>query len=563
MPENINILIVDDIQTDLLVLQSALANETASIVVASSGPDALDLALKNHFHLILVSTHMPGVQGFEVAERFRENEKTCRIPIIFIAEGEAEGPHGFIGYEKSVVDYLFRPLDPGVVRDKVHIFAQWFRHQKQLQTTNAELSRKVARLESVNREIQDHQASAIEEARLKALLELAGTAAHELNQPLMALMGYIQLMSMDGDIPPHLKDRIQKIDATACRIADTVKKIQDLRYPPPVSPHPGGKTLLNLDQRTFILYLEENDADFKTIRDILASHKKIRIQRARSIQDVFSVWEKEPFDLLLIDYLLNDEAGLQLLETLTQQEAQIPVVAITHQADMKAARIFIQVGGSDYLAKSELNEKLLLRVISHAMEKSRLKHEIRAIKAELSATTVRDTLTGMFNRRYFQEILEREIFIANRYGHELSLCLIDIDHLRKVNRVHGYPCGDRVVQAFSRLLSTHIRKYDVVCRYGGGTFAVILPDIPLEKAILRCQDFRDQVAQHEFVCREGQSVFLTTSIGIAAITEIGITTDQQLTAQAEKALCQAKAAGKSGVVVMPDTEKPAENQQKG
>jgi two-component system cell cycle response regulator len=163
--------------------------------------------------------------------------------------------------------------------------------------------------------------------------------------------------------------------------------------------------------------------------------------------------------------------------------------------------------------------------------------------------SVRDELTGMFNRRYFREALEREISGAQRYNHGLALCMIDLDHFKRVNDTHGHLCGDRVLQEFGRLLGDSIRKYDVGCRYGGEEFAVILPDTPLDKAVSLCERFRERVQEHEFKY-EALTLRITASAGVAARATGALITGRQLVDLADKALYQAKSQGRNQVVAI-------------
>jgi two-component system cell cycle response regulator len=174
---------------------------------------------------------------------------------------------------------------------------------------------------------------------------------------------------------------------------------------------------------------------------------------------------------------------------------------------------------------------------------------MRMAQEKLAEMSVRDELTGMFNRRYFREALEREVSGAQRYGHVLALCMIDLDHFKRVNDTHGHLCGDRVLQEFGRLLDDSIRKYDVGCRYGGEEFAVILPDTSLDKASALCERFRELVQEHEFTYGE-LTLHITTSVGVAARPVGSIVTGRQLVDLADKALYQAKSQGRNQVVAI-------------
>jgi len=227
---------------------------------------------------------------------------------------------------------------------------------------------------------------------------------------------------------------------------------------------------------------------------------------------------------------------------------ETPVVIITGQGDELIASRIIQAGAYDYLPKAKVSGKALLRIISNALEKAGLKREMRMAQEKLAEMSVRDELTGLFNRRYFQEALDREISGAQRYGHGLALCMLDLDHFKVVNDTHGHLCGDRVLKTFGQLLEKSIRKYDVACRYGGEEFAVILPDTSLDKAISLCERFRERIKAFEFIF-ENENLHITTSVGVAASPAGGDISGEQLVELADKALYRAKREGRDRVVV--------------
>jgi diguanylate cyclase (GGDEF)-like protein len=102
--------------------------------------------------------------------------------------------------------------------------------------------------------------------------------------------------------------------------------------------------------------------------------------------------------------------------------------------------------------------------------------DVRALAAELAEQAVRDPLTGLYNRRFFDAALSQHIETARRYGRELSLVLFDLDHFKKVNDTCGHEAGDAVLKTFAGLLQETARKADIVCRIGGDEFSVILPE---------------------------------------------------------------------------------------
>ncbi|MEA2068341.1 MAG: GGDEF domain-containing protein [Verrucomicrobiota bacterium] len=100
----------------------------------------------------------------------------------------------------------------------------------------------------------------------------------------------------------------------------------------------------------------------------------------------------------------------------------------------------------------------------------------------MNEQATRDWLTGLYNRRYFEETLADHMAAATRYGRELSLILFDIDHFKQINDTHGHDAGDQTLRKFANLLSSTARKADIVCRYGGDEFAVLLPETGISNA---------------------------------------------------------------------------------
>jgi diguanylate cyclase (GGDEF)-like protein len=117
-------------------------------------------------------------------------------------------------------------------------------------------------------------------------------------------------------------------------------------------------------------------------------------------------------------------------------------------------------------------------------------YEINRLQEELREQAVRDGLTNLFNRRYLDETLERELARAKREGYPLSLVMIDIDHFKKLNDTYGHQAGDKVLRELAALLWGNIRAEDVPCRYGGEEFLVLLPRMPLDIALERAENWR-------------------------------------------------------------------------
>jgi diguanylate cyclase (GGDEF)-like protein/PAS domain S-box-containing protein len=169
-------------------------------------------------------------------------------------------------------------------------------------------------------------------------------------------------------------------------------------------------------------------------------------------------------------------------------------------------------------------------------------------EAHLREQSVRDHLTGLFNRRYMEETLERELLRASRKQLSLGIIMLDVDDFKRFNDDRGHAAGDAILREFGNLLLRHVRGEDIVCRYGGDEFIIILPDasreVTQERAELICE-----YAKQFHLQFEGQTLeAITPSLGVAVFPENGSTNTAVLRA-ADDALYRAKRAGPGRVVV--------------
>ena len=175
-----------------------------------------------------------------------------------------------------------------------------------------------------------------------------------------------------------------------------------------------------------------------------------------------------------------------------------------------------------------------------ALESSR--DEIRKQNQELQILATQDPLTRCLNRRAFFERFEAEFSRAQRYGHNFSCVMIDIDHFKSVNDNHGHPVGDKVLQRVSRILLDCVRDSDVVCRYGGEEFCVILPETDTQGGLITAERIRHSIASKSI-----SGLKITVSLGVSSIDSEPVS-PSELLSQADKALYEAKRRGRDRVV---------------
>lgn len=172
------------------------------------------------------------------------------------------------------------------------------------------------------------------------------------------------------------------------------------------------------------------------------------------------------------------------------------------------------------------------------------------LRETLRQQSIRDVLTQLFNRRYLEETLERELFRAQRTGRSLGIIMLDIDHFKSINDRFGHAVGDLVLRQLARLLQTSVRQGDVACRYGGEEFVLILPEASLAHTAARAEELRLETHGIAIPAPTAEGETLAISLGVAAFPEHG-THGEALLKASDDALYTAKATGRDRVVVAP------------
>ncbi len=177
--------------------------------------------------------------------------------------------------------------------------------------------------------------------------------------------------------------------------------------------------------------------------------------------------------------------------------------------------------------------------------------EVQSLQAKLTEQVIRDPLTGLYNRRYLDSIVARELARCEREAKHLSIMMVDVDHFKKVNDTYGHQGGDEVLKKLATFFQEKVRASDVACRYGGEEFLILLPNMSPDIAFARANNWR---AEFERICVMFGDIPIraTLSIGIASYPHHGETADL-LTRNADEALYQAKSEGRNRVVLFGKT----------
>jgi diguanylate cyclase (GGDEF)-like protein len=173
--------------------------------------------------------------------------------------------------------------------------------------------------------------------------------------------------------------------------------------------------------------------------------------------------------------------------------------------------------------------------------------KIEQLKEELREQAIHDPLTNLYNRRYLNETLPRELARVERDNNSLSVVISDIDHFKMINDTYGHPVGDKFLVNIASLMKKNARGSDIVCRYGGEEFLLVMPNTSLDAAAKRAEEIRQKCAE-VIIQHEGKDLRITMSFGVATHPNHGKEAEE-IIIKADAALYRAKAQGRNCTVV--------------
>ncbi len=290
---------------------------------------------------------------------------------------------------------------------------------------------------------------------------------------------------------------------------------------------------------------------------------------------------QKPYDLIIADIRLPGLDGVELLRRVKRRWPDLDVILMTAYADMQSILEAVEAGVYDYLIKPFDDIKQVVHKIERALEKHRILLENRRlieylrqanaqiesmnrgledqvvertaqleeVNLRLEQLTLTDDVTGLYNQRFLHTRLAEEYQRSVRYDHGLAILMLDLDYFKQANDTHDHLFGTRVLERVGRVLVTNLRSMDMVIRYGGDEFVVLLPHARLDRAVPVAERLRSELEAAD--CGdEGEYYRVTTSVGVAAIGDTAASTPEALLQAADKALYVAKETGRNRVAVM-------------
>ena len=262
---------------------------------------------------------------------------------------------------------------------------------------------------------------------------------------------------------------------------------------------------------------------------------------ASSAEEALDVLSSDSVEVVITDIMLPGMDGLALTDRI-KRIGDIDVIVMTGYSTDYSYEEAISKGASDFVFKPVRFEELLLR-LKRVLNERRLNQERIQMLDELKKLSITDGLTQLYNSRYFYAQLKGEIERCNRYGHKLSLLLLDIDKFKDYNDTYGHLEGDKILVRLGRVIKSCLRTMDTAYRYGGEEFTTILPGTDGEEAHTVAERLRTAVLAEDFTDGKHPDVRITISIGVTQyLQEEKIAS---LVQRADQAMYQSKQAGRN------------------
>lgn len=292
-----------------------------------------------------------------------------------------------------------------------------------------------------------------------------------------------------------------------------------------------------------VLIIDDSQDIHQLISARLGSERVSLLHAYNAAEGLEAVQRHKP-DLVLLDVDMPHTDGMTLCRTLKEdpEVSYIPVIFLTGTMDTPTKVQAFELGAVDYITKPFDAVELKARV--RAALRTKRYHDLLTTKAQI------DALTGLWNRGYLNDQLAVDVSVVKRNMQPLSLIMVDIDHFKAINDTYGHPFGDKVIQGIAAAFSELSRDSDVVCRYGGEEFAIILRNTSASGALIIAERLRLRLAKLDL--RAGrQQVPITASFGLASNEQFEDQTQlapEILLKAADEALYKAKAEGRDRVV---------------
>jgi len=308
-------------------------------------------------------------------------------------------------------------------------------------------------------------------------------------------------------------------------------------------------------QRSLVLVVDDNSQNLKVLGNILKDNTDYKLAFAMNGKEALDFLEDHEPDMILLDVMMPDIDGFKVCSKIknSSEGGNIPVIFITAKTEPEDAVRGFEVGGVDYVTKPFNEAELLMRIKTHL----ELKHsrdlleeknrELSEAYEQIELLALTDSLTGIPNRRNISNMLHKEVTRCTRNGACFSMIMCDIDFFKSVNDNYGHDVGDYVLKRVADVLKFNLREHDIVSRWGGEEFLIMLPDTSSDDAFTVAEKLRKAV-KDALMEIDDVSFNVTMTFGVASFDgELGL---EKSIKRADDALYEGKQTGRDKVVAL-------------
>lgn len=308
--------------------------------------------------------------------------------------------------------------------------------------------------------------------------------------------------------------------------------------------------------KAHILIIEGERAEAEAIREFLERNGYEVVCAGDGKSGIMAV-QATRFDVIILDLVLPDMSGNDICRwlKLSSLTKGIPTIILTRRNTIADKVSALEAGADKYLHKPydeiELGAMIFaaLRTKSVQDELKQRGDRMEELLSKVEFLAVTDPLTGLYNRRYFESVLKKELTEQRRYGQPVSCFMVDVDHFKDINDTFGHEAGDAVLKGLSVILTSSLREVDTVARWGGEEFCVMMPHTHKSGALVPAQRLLAAVGTSRFEKAPDRQI--TVSIGLACTGKATDSVDK-LVGAADFALYEAKRRGRNRIAVAPD-----------